>query len=441
MAAYGVDFADIRATDAATIAADDGRGMVAFARDFWVAVSTPLPDAEDEHAVLVSAGGGDAVLAPGYAYALVVSRCYALSPEVVAAGYFALDSYLHPQTAGYTLDSAKDAGFTVDSSETDKTWPSVAALARDLEPWATQRRASSDPHPVIIYEEDIIDVTNVAFPARFTVFNDLRVNTLGAFGWLTLQWLATPMLPNIDLDDDDGDAAVVLGTLIRMVMATFTSLWASSQTRAMARFLNIPLTSDLPVELVSYGSDVSHKLAYIELLSGWQMATARLLIVRDSFTQLLAHTHTLRSRVEGCTAPYASSLRLMRAVLDGFSEGTVDNFVLLDTSLRGSLGTLWSDSRSPDDNVTHVVEDIRRRTSRGGGSGDAAHASATVAPDEFAAHDTELERTLSAHFAVNGSLFDAIHAIMHSGAVRVIKVRAAWPVARTRCPCPMWPAP
>ena len=78
---------------------------------------------------------------------------------------------------------------------------------------AAARRGTADPHPAIVYNDDILTLPNPPFAAPFLVFNTLMVEDLGiderldSWFLLQLRLLARPLAPFVDLVAATGEEA------------------------------------------------------------------------------------------------------------------------------------------------------------------------------------------------------------------------------------------
>ena len=336
---------------------------------------------------------------------------------------FAVDVFFHPQTYGYLLRHA-EAGVYANIDGNIWSANSTSHFARVMGEWADQQRLSDDSSPVLIFPEDIIAIPNNWFQAPFTVLNTLTVLDLTVNGNIRnvfiFQWIVWPIVPICDMTDPECDAARMLHVLIEAARNTFPAQAAASLRLAIATLLAVPLTSDLPYQLVTYEQPIQARIAYIELLSRWYSAAARVHVVRDLFSTFLGHCLTLKGWLLDVPSRYAVCIQLLKAVLS-VDDPTAENILLLDGRMDQYAGD-WSEAKTPAENVEYLLEAIARRLTRSAGNSSSVDANdRSTLPDAQAAVTLALETELFDHIENNGSTMDAISLIMHSGAQKAIR--------------------
>jgi hypothetical protein len=232
-----------------------------------------------------------------------------------------------------------------------------------------------------------------------------------------------PMLPALDLSDDEDDQCVIVRLIMRSAQQCLPSLHDASARLAFVSFLNTPF----PCELVSVGDSLNERVEYVTMLARWYVVADRPAIVRECFERLLLHMTTISSWVQKTAMPHAQAARLLTALVGPHVVHDVDGFRQLEFTLP-DYSELWSDARTAKENIDYLVNATQRTrnvaTSSGGGTSASGGSSATALTTGTAARElSDLEAQMTSLYSDSpeSSIYQAIELVMHSACVPAIR--------------------
>ena len=351
---------------------------------------------------------------------------------------YAADCVIHAETLAFNADTAMAENWHLDEDGEPKYWITVEAFAHDFGKYSEKRfKAGTDVAPVTVYEEDIINIPNQAFPPHLDYLNHLGLTEMTAHGnarpWMRLQFLLHPVTPELDLSDPEDNNSIVAKLLSTTATAIFPALAATACRMAVVKLLS----ADLPYRLLSteaWGAQPSliRRCEYVHMLGEWNNSLRNeTLLTQEYFQNVLAHETELQDWVGETMSPHAQAKLILQAGWGSSFQLDLNGTSFLNDQLKQPHNKgLWSDEKEPQANVDYLIQELRRRAeierdqgapSRGNTREEGPNHARGISATESTLQLEQLERKLQQHQENGDSTYRGIEVIEKSGALPAMR--------------------